>query len=75
MRTIEKPKWLIYATKVVVELNNLHDNKSGKRQERHEMTAWKKASSELGYEGTLRDWQFLIRKLGRQKVKRTGDFL
>jgi hypothetical protein len=75
MRKIQKPEWLLYAEKVRIELNNLPCTKSGKRLDRHELDAWKKAMAEMNYQGSLRDWQFLIRNLGRKKHGQTGDFL
>jgi len=75
MRAIQKPRWLIYAAQVRVELDTMPTTKSGKRLNAHELDTWRKAMAEMGYDGSFNDWKNLIQQLGRQTRGRSGDFL
>lgn len=56
----KKPEWLLFAEKVRGELANIRDTKSGKRSERHILDRYREACRELGYEGSLSDWHYLL---------------
>lgn len=65
-----KPPWLLYAEEARKRLDNIKPNKSGKREERLIYDTWLTAKSEKGYEGSDRDWEFILRRLGRRGPRR-----
>jgi len=62
----KKPEWLIYAQDARKQLDGVKPSKSGKREERCELSTWQTAREAKGYPGGFEDWQFLLRKLGRE---------
>lgn len=65
MNKIQKPEWLLYAEKVRVQVDNMKPTKSGKREADKIYSSWLDAKDRYGYEGSSRDWEYLIRRLGR----------
>jgi hypothetical protein len=65
MRKIEKPAWLLFAVDVRVQLDSMPIRKSEKRFEQRELSTWQSARAYKGYLGSLEDWKFLLRRLGR----------
>lgn len=55
-----KPPWLLYAAEVREELKKIRPSKSGKRYDEHLYRTWLKAHNELGYEGSSKDWDYLV---------------
>lgn len=68
-----KPKWLLYAAQVSEELERVPATKSGKPYERHLNRTWNKACSEMGYQGSERDWDYLVHHFDRvNRVRNIG---
>lgn len=55
-----KPPWLLYAAEVREELKKVRPSKSGKRYDERLYRTWLKAHTELGYEGSSKDWDYLV---------------
>lgn len=67
-----KPFWLIYAAQVREELKKVISTKSGKRYDDHLLHTWKIARSEKGYEGSERDWDYLVHHYEKVNRSRRG---
>jgi len=61
---ISKPKWLLYAADVRVQLDNLPSRKSEKRFEERLLSTYKVACAEKGYRGSFSEWEYLLHRLG-----------
>ena len=66
MKRIQKPGWLLFAGNVREQIDNMKPPKSAKREEGRILDAWRTARRTHPYEGSLHDWQYLIRSLGRE---------
>jgi hypothetical protein len=70
-----KPPWLLYAAQVSKELEDVRSTKSGKPYDRHLYSSWLEATSKHGYEGTEKEWDFLVHNFDKvNKLKRPGRF-
>ena len=69
MNKIQKPEWLLFAERLRVRIDNMPPNKSGKREARAIYDGWLQATRTLGYQGSDRDWECLLRNLGRVRRK------
>lgn len=65
-----KPEWLLYAAQVREELKKVTPTKSGKRYDAHLLLTWKIARFEKGYQGSERDWDFLVHNYDKVNSKR-----
>lgn len=59
-----KPKWLLYAAEVREQVDKMRPTKSGKRESDAVYRAWLRAQT-MGYEGSSKDFEYLVRNYDR----------
>jgi hypothetical protein len=59
----QKPEWLIYAAEVRQSIDKMRPTKSGKRERDAIRDYYLIARDEKGYEGSLGDWEILLRRV------------
>lgn len=73
MKPIQKPPWLIYAAQAREELSKVRMTKSGRYYDAHILSTWKTAWQEHGYEGSERDWDYLVHNYDKvNRIKQPG---
>jgi hypothetical protein len=60
MNKIQKPAWLIFAQERREYFGKCKISKGGRREEDSMYRDFRKACDEMGYEGTMQDWFYLM---------------